>query len=466
MAVSDKHLAHLIIVIGAGPAGMALANQMAKAGHEVVILNRDIKFGGLAEYGIFPSKLKLRGGLRKTYWEILERPNVHYFGNVSVGKTGNLTVEDLRDLGASALVFATGAQGTKTIGVEGDTAVGVFHAKDMVYHFNRLPGFAERPFEMGRRVAVIGVGDVMVDIAHWLVRFKQVEQVTAIARRGPLERKYNPKEIRAVCSCIDQEALAREFARIRPRLEAVGQNPDEIFKGMTDELAKCEPLKTPSKMGFRFLASPRRVLMDGENRVRSLEIEETKLEPKGQDTAAVGLKQYYEFPCDSVVFAVGDRVDETVGLPYKNGVFITNPNKTNNEPDDALFQAYDEVSGKVVDGVFLTGWARKASEGLVGVAKRDGEWCAEVVSRYLEARQPRDRSTIEETLRRLRGLFEKRTVQTTDAAALRLLERAEQERGTSHDCIGEFKFHSNQEMLAQIRRREGTTVSAGRLTGR
>ncbi|MBM4121417.1 MAG: FAD-binding protein [Nitrospira sp.] len=462
MATSDNQRTHLIIVIGAGPAGMSLANQMAKAGHEVVILNRDVKFGGLAEYGIFPNKLKLRGGLQKTYWEILERPNVHYFGNVSVGNGKDLTVEDLRNLGVSALVFATGAQGTKTIGVEGDSAIGVYHAKDVVYHFNRLPGFAERPFEMGRRVAVIGVGDVMVDIAHWLVRYKQVEQVTAIARRGPLERKYNPKEIRAVCSCIDQEALAKEFARVRPRLEAVGQNPDEIFKCMTDEFTKCEPLKTPSKMGFRFLASPRRVLTDGQHRVRALEMEETKLEPKGQDTAAVGLKQYYEFPCDSVVFAVGDRVDETVGLPYKNGIFLTSPHKTNNEPDDALFQAFDEASGTVIPGVFLTGWARKASEGLVGVAKRDGEWCAEVVSRYLETRQPCDRSTIKGTLRLLRGLFEKRKVQTTDAAALRLLEKAEKEHGGSHDCIGEFKFHSNQEMLAQIRRREGTTVSAGR----
>lgn len=462
MATSDNQRTHLIIVIGAGPAGMSLANQMAKAGHEVVILNRDVKFGGLAEYGIFPNKLKLRGGLQKTYWEILERPNVHYFGNVSVGNGKDLTVEDLRNLGVSALVFATGAQGTKTIGVEGDSAIGVYHAKDVVYHFNRLPGFAERPFEMGRRVAVIGVGDVMVDIAHWLVRYKQVEQVTAIARRGPLERKYNPKEIRAVCSCIDQEALAKEFARVRPRLEAVGQNPDEIFKCMTDEFTKCEPLKTPSKMGFRFLASPRRVLTDGQHRVRALEMEETKLEPKGQDTAAVGLKQYYEFPCDSVVFAVGDRVDETVGLPYKNDIFLTSPHKTNNEPDDALFQAFDEASGTVIPGVFLTGWARKASEGLVGVAKRDGEWCAEVVSRYLETRQPCDRSTIKGTLRLLRGLFEKRKVQTTDAAALRLLEKAEKEHGGSHDCIGEFKFHSNQEMLAQIRRREGTTVSAGR----
>jgi len=455
---------HLIIVVGAGPAGMAVANLMSKAGHEVVILNRDIKFGGLAEYGIFPSKLKLRGGLRKTYWDIIERPNVHYFGNVSVGNHGALTLDDLRSLGASALVFATGAQGTKTIGVEGDAATGVYHAKDVVYHFNQLPGFSERPFEMGRRVAVIGVGDVMVDISHWLVRFKQVDEVTAIARRGPAERKYNPKEIRAVCSHIDQEALAQEFARIRPRMEAVGQNPDDVLKAMTAEFTKCDPQTSKTKMFFRFLASPRRVLTDSQNRVRGLEIEENKLEPKGQDFVAVGLKQYDEFPCDSVVFAVGDRVDETLGLPYKNGAFFTNPHASGNDPDDAWFQAYDDASGKVLQGVFVTGWARKASEGLVGIAKRDGEWCAEVVTRYLATQTVRDHATLDAALTRLRSLLAERNVAAVDAEGLRLLEQAEKDHPADGECIGEFKFPSNQKMLTVIESRKASsqTTSAAR----
>src|SRR5262245_66158615 len=99
MSVQQKHA---IIVAGAGPAGMAVAASLAKAGHEVIVLNRDIKFGGLAEYGIFPSKLKLRGGLRKQYWELLTQANVHYLGNVSIGKGKDLTVEEVRSLGASA----------------------------------------------------------------------------------------------------------------------------------------------------------------------------------------------------------------------------------------------------------------------------------------------------------------------------------------------------------------------------
>jgi ferredoxin--NADP+ reductase len=427
---------------------MAVAGALAKAGHEIIILNRDIKFGGLAEYGIFPSKLKLRGGLKKQYWELLQQKNVHYFGNVSIGNGKDLTVEDVRGLGASAVVFTIGAQGTKAIGVEGDSAQGVFHAKDVVYHYNRLPGFGDRPFEMGKHVAVIGAGDVMVDIAHWLIRYKKVDRVTAIVRRGPVERKYNPKEIRAVCANMDLEGIKQEFERIKDRMLKVGQNPDEVLKAFTDEFTKCEPKLSDAKMGFRFLASPKRILVDAHNRVRGLEMEDNRLDPKGEDTVAVGLKQFYEFPCDSVVFAVGDKVDETVGLPYKNGIFMTNPNKTGNDPDDALFQAYDESTGQVMEGVFLAGWARKASEGLVGVAKRDGDWCAEVVERYLATKKASGHVKV--VLDNLHSLLRKRQSHPVDVNGLRALEVAERSFAQKDDCIGEFKFSANQDMLKHI----------------
>lgn len=441
---------HVVIVVGAGPAGMAVAGTMAKAGHQVIILNRDIKFGGLAEYGIFPAKLKLRGGLKKQYWELLERPNVHYFGNVSVGNGKDLTVEDVRELGAGAVVFTIGAQGTKAIGVEGDSAQGVYHAKDVIYHFNRLPGFGDRPFEMGNDVAVIGAGDVMVDIAHWLTRYKKVERVTAIVRRGPVERKYNPKEIRSVCANMDIDGIKKEFDRIKDRMAAVGQKAEEVFQGLTNEFTKCEPKVSDTKMGFKFLASPKRILVDANNRVRGLEMEDNRLDPKGEDTVAVGLKQYYEFPCDSVVFAVGDKVDETVGLPYKGGMFVTNPTKSGNDPDDSMFQAYDEKAGKVIEGVFLAGWARKASEGLVGVAKRDGDWCTEVVERYLTSKN--SSAQVTDVLNRLTTVLKGRKSHPVDVQGLRALEASEKAQQGSSDCIGEFKYASNQEMTELIER--------------
>jgi ferredoxin--NADP+ reductase len=151
-----------------------------------------------------------------------------------------------------------------------------------------------------------------------------------------------------------------------------------------------------------------------------------------------------------VVFAVGDKVDETVGLPYKGGGYVTSPNKTGNDPDDALFQAYDEASGKIVDGVFLAGWARKASEGLVGVAKRDGDWCAEVVLRYLATKPAANPAKA--VLEKLRALLKERKSRPVDAKGLRALETAEKGHKGPTDCIGEFKYVTNQEMLALIER--------------
>lgn len=450
--MSEGQSGYCIVVVGAGPAGMAVAGQLSKNGHRVIILNRDCKVGGLAEYGIFPSKHRLRTGLQKTYREILSRPNVSYFGNVSVGRDKDLSVDELRALGADAIVFATGAQGTKTIGVEGDDATGVFHAKDVVYHYNQLPGFSERPFDLGQRVAIIGIGDVMIDLAHWLIRVKKVQAVTAIVRRGPAERKYNPKETHAVCSNIDKDALSKEFDRVRARLEAVGQNPDQIHTEMVGEFKKCDPAVSGTMMYFRFLSSPRRMLVDAHNRVRALEVEHTRLEKKGDDTAAKGTGEYEELPCDSVIFAVGDRVDESVGLPYKNGMFMTNPTPSGNAPDDAWFQVYDETSGKVLDGVFVTGWARKASEGLVGIAKRDGEWCVEVVQRFLAARPAPTPARIEHIHYQLKTLMESRQPDLVSKDDLQILADIEREESVKAG-VEEFKYPTNHEMLAAIRRR-------------
>jgi ferredoxin/flavodoxin---NADP+ reductase len=150
-----------------------------------------------------------------------------------------------------------------------------------------------------------------------------------------------------------------------------------------------------------------------------------------------------------------------LGLPYKNGSFLTNPVRTSNDPDDALFQAYDEASGQVIEGVFLTGWARKASEGLVGIAKRDGEWCAEVLTRYLEKVSQKTPSAIAETLQRLRTVLQQRNVQAIDAEGLRMLEACEKEHRDRRECIGEFKFPSNEQMLTLIQqRRESSRATA------
>src|SRR5271169_1339168 len=98
-----------VFVIGAGPAGVFAAQKLAQAGHEVVIFNRDIKPGGLAEYGIYPLKDKMKFGLRKQFAKILEMPNVHYFGNVQVGAAYHIPIAELEAMRPAAILFALGA---------------------------------------------------------------------------------------------------------------------------------------------------------------------------------------------------------------------------------------------------------------------------------------------------------------------------------------------------------------------
>ena len=119
-----------------------------------------------------------------------------------------LTLADLKAMGFRAVMVTAGAQGTKWLGLPGeDIPKGVYHAKDIVYHYNRLPPYSEMPYYIGRRVALVGVGNVMLDIARWLIRTVKVDAVTAVARRGPAEVKFDKKEMEYVIANLDLQAL-------------------------------------------------------------------------------------------------------------------------------------------------------------------------------------------------------------------------------------------------------------------
>src|SRR5918995_4987391 len=217
---------HLVAVIGAGPAGIYGTRKLAEAGHRVILLNRDIKPGGLAEYGIFVDKEKMKTGLRKQFKRILADPKVFYLGHVMVGQNQPLSLKDLQDMGFGAVVVTAGAQGTKKLGIPGEDAIGVYHAKDVVYHYNFLPPFSQQHFEIGRRVAIVGMGNVMVDVANWLLNHKKIDQVIVVARRGPIEKAYDDSEFEVIEQYLDNVHMKEEIERIRPQLVAVGQNVD------------------------------------------------------------------------------------------------------------------------------------------------------------------------------------------------------------------------------------------------
>jgi len=443
---------HLVAVIGAGPAGIYGTRKLTEAGHRVVLLNRDIKPGGLAEYGIFLDKEKMKTGLRKQFKRILADSRVFYLGHVTVGQNQALTLEELKEIGFGAIVVTAGAQGTKKLGIEGEDCLGVYHAKDVVYHYNSLPPFSERRFEIGRRVAIIGMGNVMVDIANWLLNYKKIDQVVVVARRGPLEKAYDDSEFEVVERYLDNADMKDEIARIAPRLAAVGQNVDEIVQKFVKQGEPAEG----RRLTFRYLCSPVKVIANEQGGVAALEVEENEMILQDGKTAARGLGKRGRIEVDCVIYAIGDQVDASLGLPFSRGAFVTNPAKLSGDPNPAAYQPYDPEKKTVLDGIFVAGWSRNASVGLVGVAKQDAERGMKVVNQYLAAKEGLTAGEMEEKIESLVDRLRKKGVRAVTKEDIELLESAEQEEARARKTW-DFKYVTDEQMLEVIAARKAAS---------
>jgi len=443
VTVSTKYA---VAVIGAGPAGLYASNMLAQEGIQVVLFNRDIKPGGLAEYGIYKDKHKMKEGLRKQFRRILESPEITYVGNVSIGEQADLSLSELEDMGFQALLVTVGAQGTKWLGLPGEDLQGVYHAKDVVYHYNQLPPFSQQDLTVGKRAAVIGVGNVMVDIAHWLIRDLKLDEVIAVARRGPAEVKFTKKEMEYVIANLDLQALDAEINRVAANMREVGQDPQAAKEFILSALPKAEQPVSGTRFRFEFLSSPSAMLGDESGRVSALEIEDTKLVPKNGDTKAQRLGTKRILDVDTVVFCIGDKVDESFGLPIEWNEFVKNP-----EPRFPIggvsYEAYDPAKGKPVENVFVAGWSREASSGLVGVARKDGESGATAVLEYLKTLQPLEDP--DQVLAKLQARLQQLHTPVISKQDWQRLEAAEGAEAEKRD-LEAFKFNSNDEMLAAI----------------
>jgi ferredoxin/flavodoxin---NADP+ reductase len=445
----------IVFVVGAGPAGMFAAQKLALAGHETIILNRDIKPGGLAEYGIYPLKDKMKIGLRKQFAKVLSLPNVHYFGHVPVGVNSPVTIPSLREFCPGALVFAVGAQGTKKLGLPGEELRGVYSAKDFVYFYNRLPPFASQDFSVGKRVAIIGMGNVMVDIARWLMvdsPERSVEQVIVIARRGPLEAKFDDKEFANIQIHLDRKAFQDELRRVEPVMKAVGQDIATVAQQTFTVLAKHPDQKTiPPHLKFRFLSSPSAITAGPDGRIAKLTVAENILVARDGGLAAKATNQTADIEVDTLIFAIGDQHDPALGLPYTGGYV------TNSDPADpvAKYQVFDPSLSKVCEGDFVVGWARKPSDGLVGIARHDGEVGAAAVQQFLENASSPGAASVQDVAR----FLAQQKIQAVSKADLPWLTAAE-EREARLRGMAYYFFPDDDEMLSEIEREKSRSAAS------
>lgn len=377
---------HTVAIVGAGPAGIYAAQELAKHNIKVMLINRDIKPGGLAEYGIYFDKFKMKEGLRNRFRKILKNPLIKYFGNLTVGSNGDLTLTQLRALGFDAILVTIGAQGTKWLGVPGETLKGVYHAKEIVYHYNHLPPYSQTSYLIGKRVAIIGAGNVMVDIANYLINCIKVEEVIVIVRRDPSAVKFTKKEMKPLLKNLDRAALMAEIERLRPIMENFGIDPDKAFSQICPPRLIPLPTESSSRLRFKFLSSIQSFFGDEQSNLVGLVLGNNTLAQRDDGRLKVrrlGTRQVLEI--DTAIFAIGDCVDPEFGLPRKGYGYAKSPSPQF-PINDVSYEAYDPGSETTIEGVFIAGWAREASIGLVGTARKDGKNGALALLHYLESK--------------------------------------------------------------------------------
>lgn len=183
-----------VAVVGSGPAGVACAHDLARAGVEVTIYEALHAAGGVLAYGIPPFRLP-----RKIFAEeieMLRRLGVRIEFNKVIGKI--FTIEQLMtDKGFGAAFVGTGAGLPKFLGIPGEHLGGVMSANEFLTRVNLMHGFegADTPVGMGRLVAVIGAGNTALDSARTALRLG-AEEVSIVYRRTERESPARVEEIR------------------------------------------------------------------------------------------------------------------------------------------------------------------------------------------------------------------------------------------------------------------------------
>ncbi len=437
---------HLVAVIGAGPAGLYATQYLARHGVQVVLFNKEIKPGGLAEYGIFPDKTKMRTGLQQQFSRIISMPGVHYLGNVAIGQNGDYRLDQLRRVGFQAFMVTTGAQQNNWLGLPGEDLNGVYQANDIVLRYNLHPDKVNWSPKFGKNVVVIGVGNVMLDIVHYLKLENVTRTVTAVARRGPTEVKFDKQTLAPVACCLDMPFIRKAVDEAGIELEKVGRDKGEFCSLLAEAQEKAEECDSGLQFRMAFLKSPRRIIGDAQGNVQGIVFETNRLAIEGGRVVSHGTGELETLPSDTVIFSIGSRVDAAFGLPVENGNFVTTP-----EPkypvDNISYEVYNPELCAECEDIFVSGWARKASEGIVGLARKDAERGAEAMLGYLSGLPMQSDLEAQVAIDRLPRL-DKRVVNKADLDRLAKVEQAK----AAELGLPEFKFGSQDAMLDVIER--------------
>ena len=386
-----------VAVIGAGPTGYYAADHLLR--QETVVVEVDLYDRlptpyGLVRLGVAPDHQKIKS-VTAAFDKVAAHPRFRFFGGVEFGK--DVTLADLR-AHYHQIVYCTGAQTDRRMGVPGEDLQGSHPATEFVAWYNGRPDYRDSQFDLSvERAAVVGVGNVAVDVARILcrstdelaktdiadyaletLRASRIKEVYLLGRRGPAQAAFTNPEIRELGELADAEiAVVPSEVELDPASRAsLEKNPDrattkkvEILQGS----ALRKPTGKSRRLVVRFLVSPVELLGDASGRVVGMRLVQNELYATPTGTFQPRATDRFEELAVGLVFrSVGYRGVPLPGVPFneKWGVIL-------NEKGRVL----DPDTKQPVVGEYAAGWIKRGPSGVIGTNKPDA---AETVECMLE----------------------------------------------------------------------------------
>ncbi len=378
-----------IAVVGAGPAGIYASDILTKAelpspesggvfdSVSVDILDRDPTPFGLIRYGVAPDHPRIKE-IIKALHRVMGNENIRFFGNVDYGT--DLKLDDLQQF-YDAVVFATGARRDRDLEIPGADLAGSFGGADFVAWYDGHPD-TQRDWDFqphAETVAVLGVGNVGLDVARILAKTADELLVTEIAdnvhaglsrnvtkdvhifaRRGPAQVKFTPMELRELSHSptIDVIVHPEGFELDEGSMDAIRASKSQklVVDVLQNYLAK-EPTGAAHRIHIHFCQNPVEILGE-DGRVVGLRTEITELDGTG---GARGTGEHVDWPVQAVYRAIGYYSDNLSGLPFDQVRGVV--------PNDG--GRVVEIDGSPLPGAYVTGWIKRGPVGLIGHTKSD-----------------------------------------------------------------------------------------------
>ena len=368
-----------LAIVGAGPAGIYAADLIIKAERDfdVSIDLFDLLPApyGLVRYGVAPDHPRIKGIIRALY-EVLDRGDIRFFGNVKYGT--DITLDELKSH-YNAVIFSTGAIKDASLNIPGVELDGSYGAADFVNWYDAHPDVARTwPLE-AKEIAVIGNGNVALDVARILVKHPEqllstdipdnvyqgllkspVTDVHVFGRRGPAQVKFTPLELREALEIEGVDAIVydEDFKYDEGSQAQIDSNNQTRVMVKTLEGARGhERTNATRRLHLHFFSAPVEIIGEG-GKVTGFKIERTELDGTG-NVKPTG--EFREFAVQAVYRAVGYFGSELTQIPFdaKHGVI---KNEAGRVVDDA---------GNQIHGIYATGWIKRGPIGLIGHTKSD-----------------------------------------------------------------------------------------------